>query len=96
MTSVKANREGRRARIARMVELGLNITLNTDDAAMFRTDLAQCYQLMFAGRDWGCAQARAFSFSGVDACWLPGDRKAELRRAFETEFDTLDAAFLAA
>ena len=89
VTSVKANRAGRRERIARMVDLGLTITLNTDDAAMFKTDLAECYQLMFEGRDWGVSQARAFSLAGVDASWLPDAEKAALRRRFERELDDL-------
>jgi adenosine deaminase len=89
VTSVKANRVGRRARIAHMVELGLNVTLSTDDAAMFKTDLAECFQLMFEGRDWGVTQARAFSLASVDACWLPESDKRDLRRRFEHEIDTL-------
>ena len=38
ITSVRANLERRHSSIARMVELGLRVTVNTDDPAMFKTD----------------------------------------------------------
>ena len=96
VTSVKANRNGRRERIARMVELGLTLTLNTDDSAMFKTDLAACYLAMFRGRGWGVAEARAFSLAGVEACWLPAAEKIALRRRFSAELDALETELMAA
>jgi len=93
ITSVTRNLERRRASIAKMVDLGLNVTLNTDDPVMFKTDIAHSYQVLFKSQpQWGVARARAFSFDGIAASWLDDGAKAALTHSFRTELDTLEAA----
>ena len=46
-TSLVHNRPHRPQRIRRMVEAGLNVTINTDDPAMFETDLGHGFTTLF-------------------------------------------------
>ncbi|MDB6000507.1 MAG: Adenosine deaminase [Rhizobacter sp.] len=90
VTSVTKNLERRSASIGRMVDAGLRVTVNTDDPAMFKTDLADSYQRLFATRpDWGIEEARRFSFAGIDASWLDDSGKRRLRERFEAEWAAL-------
>jgi len=89
ITSVTRNLERRWRAIARMAELGLNITINTDDPQMFHTDIGQAYVALFARTGWDAARARALSLAGVEASWLdPGDKRT-LAAAFAAEIDRL-------
>jgi adenosine deaminase len=90
ITSVRKNLERRAASIAQMVEVGLPVTLNTDDPAMFKTDVGHTYRTLFARLGWGCERARDLSLAGVDACWLDSSARADLRRAFEREITALE------
>jgi adenosine deaminase len=91
VTSVTRNLAKRRASIARMVSLGLNITINTDDPIMFKTDIADSYQRLFVEQpQWGVAQARTFSLNGVMASWLDQTGKASLAESFRRELDSLE------
>jgi adenosine deaminase len=89
VTSVRANLERRHTGIARMVELGLRVTVNTDDPAMFKTDIGHSFRTLFARHGWGREQAVAFSLAGVEACWLDTSARADLRRSFEREIAAL-------
>ncbi|WP_077000767.1 adenosine deaminase [Variovorax sp. KK3] len=91
ITSVAANRERRLDAIGRMAAAGLNTTLNTDDPAMFHTDMAHTYQHVLDGLGWGWQEARQFSLSGVEACWLDPQAKADLRRDFQAQIVELEA-----
>ncbi len=41
-----------------MVEAGLRITLNTDDPAMFRTDVGHTYRARLRADGWGRDRAK--------------------------------------
>jgi adenosine deaminase len=91
VTSVTRNLAKRRASIAQMVAQGLNVTVNTDDPVMFKTDIADCYQRLFADQpQWGVAQARLFSLNGVAAAWLDQAEKAALAESFRQELAGLE------
>jgi len=91
VTSVAANRTRRLQAIAAMAAAGLRITLNTDDPAMFHTDMSHTYQHVLDGLDWGWHEARSLSLAGVDACWLDDAAKAALRGRFSRQLDALAA-----
>jgi adenosine deaminase len=91
VTSVTRNLAKRRASIAQMVALGLNVTVNTDDPVMFKTDIADCYQRLFAEQPrWSVAQARTFSLNGVAAAWLDSTEKVSLTESFRRELAGLE------
>lgn len=92
VTSAPARQAARLEGIKRMAEAGLRITLNTDDPAMFRTNLAHTYSLVLDGLGWGWREARQLSLAGVDACWLDADAKARLRHDFERQLAVLEVA----
>ncbi|TWD88302.1 adenosine deaminase [Variovorax beijingensis] len=90
ITSVVRNQRRRLDSVKRMVEAGLPVSLNTDDPAMFHTDLTHTYATVLEGCGWGWPQARAFSLAGVDACWLDDFAKRSLREEFEREIAELE------
>jgi adenosine deaminase len=90
ITSVRQNLARRAASIAAMMEAGLRVTLNTDDPAMFKTDIGHTYRDLFMRHGWGREQARQLSLAGVEACWLPPGERAVLRRDFEREIAALE------
>ena len=83
----------RRASIGRMLAAGLRLTLNTDDPAMFGTDVGDAYVSVFRELGLGLERARELSLNGVDACWLDGSDKRSLRLAFERQLDELFEQF---
>jgi adenosine deaminase len=93
ITSVTRNLERRRASIAKMVDLGLKVTVNTDDPLMFKTDIAHSYQVLFKSQpNWGVERARAFSLDGLAASWLDDGAKAALTASFRAELDGFERA----
>ena len=91
ITSVAANLQRRLRSIEAMRAAGLRLTLNTDDPAMFHTDLAHTYRHALDGLGWGWQEATEFSLAGVDACWLGSDARAALRRDFLRQIAALNA-----
>ncbi|RMX05735.1 adenosine deaminase [Corticibacter populi] len=92
VTSVKQRQHHRLQNIRAMADAGLPLTLNTDDPAMFHTNLNHNYATVLQACGWGWSEACRFSLAGVDACWLDDDAKHALRQRFEREIAVLDAA----
>ena len=92
-TSLLHNRPHRPRRIRRMVEAGLNVTINTDDPAMFGTNLGHGFTTLFESNGWGPDKARLFSLNSVEGSWLDESSKAALRMAFRKEIAALDKEF---
>lgn len=95
VTSDVRRREKRLQTLGRMVEAGLNVTLNTDDPQMFGTSLDHSWNMLFEAHHWGPEMARRFSLAGVDASWLPPQEKKALRDSFELELTALEREFVA-
>ena len=91
MTSAARNRGRRLQSIRRMQEAGLRITVNTDDPAMFGTDIAQAHDLLFANLGWGVREARELGLAGIEASWADPARKRELRSEFLENLHVLTA-----
>lgn len=81
--------------VKQMVEAGLQVTLNTDDPAMYHTNLSHTYETVLDGCGWGWEEAKAFSLAGVDACWLDAGAKRALREDFERQIAELEAPWRA-
>ena len=65
-----------------MLDAGLRCTLNSDDPAMFSTDLAAQYAVLARqGFDWD--ELWALNCATLDATFLPDDDKASYRREWE-------------
>ena len=73
-----------------MAEAGLALVPGTDDPTIFGTSMGHCWRTLFADLGWAPAEARRFALAGVDACWLPEDRRSALRAAVMRDLDALD------
>ncbi|WP_433699237.1 adenosine deaminase family protein [Nocardiopsis sp. CA-288880] len=92
-TSRRSWRPWRRASIRAMLDAGLNVVPCSDDPGMFPTSLAAEYRIMSEDIGASADRLRAMALAGVEACWLPADRKAALRARFEEELAALDDEF---
>jgi adenosine deaminase len=77
-------------RIARMIREGLAVTVSSDDAMFFRTDVGREYRegLPLLGVD--AAGAKRIALAGIDAAFCDDDTKARLHRQFNAEILTLE------
>jgi adenosine deaminase len=75
--------------IHRMLDTGLNIVINTDDPALFRTDLNSEYLLV--ARNMGCSprQLAEISLNGLRASWLDDATKRSWIADWSAEIDRL-------
>jgi adenosine deaminase len=69
--------------IRRYYEMGLLVTVNTDDPMMFNNSLAQEYRLLVERLGFTPHDVRELIFNGVLASWLPAERKAALLVEFQ-------------
>ena len=64
-------------------EEGLMITLNSDDPALFGSDLVGEYRLAARAFDFSLEQLRELAANSIEASFLPPDRKVALLRSIE-------------
>jgi aminodeoxyfutalosine deaminase len=62
---------------------GLMVTLNSDDPAMFESDLEQEYQLAHRAFGFTVEQLRELAANSIEASFLPAEQKVELLRQIE-------------
>ena len=74
---------------ARQRELGVLVTLNSDDPGMMRFDLAQEYVAVADAFAYSLDDMEAISLAGIQASWAPDDEKRTMRARFVTEFAEL-------
>lgn len=91
LTSAAHRQPKRWESIVRMQDEGLNITLTTDNPAMFGTTLADTYLKVCKACGWSYAEARKLSLDGVEASWLDDGDKRALRASFLAELDALES-----
>ncbi len=68
--------------VRRYFERGLAVTINTDDPQMFGNSLAEEYRLLQEQLGFSRGDIRACILQGIQASWLPQDRKQGLSDAF--------------
>ncbi|MDX2376053.1 hypothetical protein M4I32_04480 [Microbacterium sp. LRZ72] len=78
-------------RIRGMIDAGLNVTVSTDDAMFFRTDIGREYREGLVALGVDAAGAKRIALAGVDAAFCDDDEKARLRAHFRAQFAALDA-----
>jgi adenosine deaminase len=75
----------------RQRELGVLVTLNSDDPGMMQFDIADEYAAVANAFGYDLEDMEAISLAGIEASWAPEAEKAALRRRFATDFDALRA-----
>ena len=70
--------------VRRYFDAGLMVTLNSDDPAMFSSDLEDEYRLAQAEFAFTREHLRELAANSVEASFLPPERKVELLRQIET------------
>ena len=69
--------------IRRLFEAGVPITINTDDPAMFNTDLNREYLIAHKHLGFTVEELRKINRDAISASFVDNPRKAELLRALE-------------
>jgi adenosine deaminase len=82
-------------RIRAMIDAGLRVTVATDDAMFFRTDLGREYREGLAAMGVDAATAKRIALNGVDAAFCDDAQKERLRADFRAQFAALDALLMA-
>lgn len=70
----------------RLWDLGLYVTVNSDDPPMFGTDLVGEYRALARHMGFGAEELAHLSLAALEASFLPADRKEVLARDFRAEF----------
>jgi adenosine deaminase len=76
---------------ARQRDLGVLVTVNSDDPGMMRFDIADEYVAVARAYGYELEDMEALALAGIEASWAPPDEQAALRARFEREFDELRA-----
>lgn len=92
LTSAVGRRAQRWKSIRAMADAGLKITVNTDNPAMFGTDLTDSFKAVCDACDWDKAMAQKLTLAAVDASWLDDTDKRRLGTRFSSLLSALDAA----
>ena len=64
----------------RYFDQGLMVTLNSDDPAMFSSDLEGEYRLAYDSFDFSQEHLRELAANSIEASFLPAERKVALLR----------------
>jgi len=75
--------------IRRMIGSGLNVMINTDDPALFRTDLAHEYSLVMRNMGLSGKQIKEIALNGIRASWLDEATKRSWLAQWSAEIDQL-------
>jgi adenosine deaminase len=71
--------------IQRYYQMGLLVTVNSDDPLMFNNSLAQEYRLLVDRLGFSPDDIRALILNGVKASWLPEERKKMMLEDFKAD-----------
>jgi adenosine deaminase len=71
--------------VRRYFELGMLLSINTDDPKMFGNSLAAEYQTLEAHLGFTHDEIRALILQGIESSWLSNGRKQQLVREFVTD-----------
>lgn len=75
--------------LPRLLEAGLDVTINSDDPPMFNTTLTDEYLKIASAFGFDRQTIVQLVMNGVRATLLPAERRTEMERQFQTELDSL-------
>jgi aminodeoxyfutalosine deaminase len=71
----------------RFYELGMLLSINSDDPQMFGNSLAEEYRMLKAHHGFSHAEIRELILQGIESSWLPAARKERLAQEFVADPD---------
>lgn len=89
ITAVPQMRHRRALTIRQMYELGLKITVNSDDAELYRGSCADAWVSLFQTTGWDAGVARELMRNGVRASWLGDGEKESMTRRFDAAYEQM-------
>ena len=75
--------------LRKLWDAGLLLTVNSDDPALFDTDLNNEYKILVDHFDFNINDLEKISLNGLHASFLPADQKQKLDKVFRIEFANL-------
>ncbi|MFA6535774.1 MAG: adenosine deaminase [Candidatus Babeliales bacterium] len=75
--------------LRKLWDAGLFLTVNSDDPALFGTDLNNEYKILVDHFGFGINDLERISLNGLQASFLPADQKQKLDKSFRVEFADL-------
>jgi adenosine deaminase len=72
--------------LPRLLDLGLRVSINSDDPPMFNTSLTREYLACTRTCGWDRATVQELAESAVDMSLLPASEKQRLRKRFQVGF----------
>ncbi|MFT7474490.1 MAG: adenosine deaminase [Verrucomicrobiales bacterium] len=75
--------------IRQMANAGLNLNINSDDPAMFNSDLADEFSIVHHTMGFTLPEIKQFALNGIDAAWIDDSTKAQWRIEWSAEIDSL-------
>jgi adenine deaminase len=79
--------------IVRQRELGVLVTVNSDDPGMMGSDIGDDYSAVHEAFGWDLETMEQLSLDAIDASFAPEAEKAQMRGVFVGEFDALRAEY---
>lgn len=79
--------------IARQRELGVLVTVNSDDPGMMQSDIGDDYVAVQEAFGWDLDTMEQLSLDAIEASWAPEAEKARMRGEFESDFEALRAEY---
>ncbi len=75
--------------IRQMIDAGLTVVLNSDDPAMFHTDLGNEFVMVCNGWELSAERTRRFVTDSIAAAWCDESERADLNRTILPELDRM-------
>jgi len=79
--------------IARQREVGVLVTVNSDDPGMMGTDIVDDFMAVHDAFGWGLEMMEQLGLDAIEASWASSEEKDSLRRRFSSDYDVLRDLF---
>lgn len=70
-------------------DLGLEVTVNTDDPSMFGTDMNREYLQLHRQLGFSLSELFKLSLNGLNSSFLPEESKSKMRESFTRTYDRM-------
>ena len=75
--------------IRQMADAGLHLNINSDDPAMFNSDLADEYSIVHHTMGFDLDEMKNFALNGLEVAWIDEETKRQWRHEWSGEIDSI-------